>query len=106
MQHLGRLLDGKAAKESQFYDSPLLRIEDGQTFQRLVERQRHAAGLDFPATPHTLRHTHASDVVRNTGNLRVVQELLGHQSLLTAQVYTHPRREEMARAVETLVRPG
>ena len=73
-----------------------------RTMQYVLEQLRYKAGLDFQVTPKTLRHTFASGIAENTGNLRIVQKLLGHKRLETAAIYTHPRRDEMARAVETL----
>lgn len=73
--------------------------------QRLVEGLREKAGLDVRATPHTLRHTFASEVAGRHGNLRAVQLLLGHFRLETVEIYTHPSREELDRAVSSLVEP-
>jgi site-specific recombinase XerD len=69
-----------------------------RSVERLVRKYCTMAGLPVDATPHTLRHSFATDLLGQGADMRSVQELLGHKNIMTTQIYTHvtnPKLHEM-----------
>ena len=67
-------------------------------FWRLIRQAARTAGIQKPVSPHVLRHSFASHLVQNGADLRAVQEMLGHSSIATTQIYTHVSQSHLQEA--------
>ena len=102
LRHYLDMLDAemKAAGLTSSTDAPLFVNKHGsrlssRSVRRKVAKYLVKVGLDPDISPHTIRHSFATHLLSNGADLRAVQELLGHQSLSSTQVYTHLAQGKM-----------
>lgn len=87
------------ANQALFLGKNATRLTAQSVWQRLKRRSLQA-GLAVPVHPHMLRHSFASHVLQSSGDLRAVQELLGHSQIATTQVYTRLDFQHLAKAYD------
>ena len=87
-------LDVRPEPASPKYDDILFLNKSGARLSRIsifnmVKKQAALAGIDKEISPHTFRHSFATHLIEGGADLRAVQEMLGHESVLTPEIYTH-----------------
>lgn len=83
------------ADDSPLFISRLGKRMTGRTVQKMLDKYLLASDIPFHISPHKLRHTFATHLLDAGADLRAVQELLGHASLSTTQIYTHVTKARM-----------
>jgi len=92
-------LRGSAGGPALFVGQRGTRLSAQSVWKRLRQRSGQA-GLSTPVHPHMLRHSFASHLLQSSGDLRAVQELLGHANITTTQVYTRLDYQHLAKVYD------
>lgn len=113
-------INKKALKEIVFYrdtDRCMLDIEKGHEdfvflnrrgkqltrvmIFTIIKNLAEISGIKKTVSPHTFRHSFATDLLENGANLRVIQQMLGHSSILTTEIYTHLNKDTLKNVIDT-----
>ena len=105
IQHYMEFRNKRAQNNSNFDTKVLFVNKHGRrlstrSVRRKMDKYLKMSGLDPSISPHTLRHSFATHMLNNGADLRSVQELLGHQSLSTTQIYTHLTTKKLKEVYE------
>ena len=94
-------VDIKPGHEDYLFVSAHLRQRMSRiTMFHIIKELAQQAGITKPISPHTLRHSFATHLLEGGANIRQVQELLGHESIVTTEIYTHLDRTHLTEVVE------
>lgn len=95
VRHGKRAVEASAKARAKLTPTPSgLRLTP-RSIQRIVKRQAKLVGINKEVHPHTLRHSFATDLLSNGADIRSVQQLLGHSSITTTQIYTHVTNRQL-----------
>lgn len=84
------------------FTSRNLKLLDGKAVRKMIATYTKKVNIEKNITTHSLRHTFASDLLRSSKNIVIVQKALGHSDISTTQIYTHIVDDELEEAMKTL----
>lgn len=87
-------------KTERVFTTRNLKQLDGKAVRKMIKTYSDKAGIEKDITTHSLRHTFATDLLRDTKNIRIVQKALGHSDIGTTQIYTHIVDDELEDAMK------
>lgn len=85
----------RAKSKRQKKDNKAVHTLTPRSVERIIKHYAKAAGITKKVTPHTLRHSFATDLLQNGADIRSVQAMLGHASITTTQIYTHVTNRQL-----------
>ncbi|MDM9632425.1 site-specific tyrosine recombinase XerD [Robiginitalea aurantiaca] len=91
---------GKGFEDTLFLNRNGRRLSRAMIFT-IVKRQAELAGIRKKVSPHTFRHSFASHLLENGADIRAIQQMLGHESITTTEVYMHVDRQHLSKIVNT-----
>lgn len=94
-EQLGYYLDKRKDTSPCLFVSGKCERLSARSVQRIVQKAAIKAGIPKQVTPHTLRHSFGTDLLRAGADLRSIQQLLGHSSITTTQIYTHVTNKQL-----------
>lgn len=107
LEQLGKWREARPAGAKRIFCTLAGAALSDRYIRGMVKRYARRAGIQKDVHPHTLRHTFATDLLRETKNIRLVQKALGHASLSTTMIYTHIVDDELESSLKNLrVKPG
>lgn len=89
-----KLFEKQIAESGYFFINRLKKPISEQSVRFMIKRYSKRAGIDKAITPHTFRHTFATLLLEENVDIKYIQHLLGHSSIVTTQIYTHVNRKK------------